>query len=398
MNRKEITITISIISGLLITTALGFGIYSKISNRPAGTTAQSAQATTEEPKPPTSVRLIAVGDFVPHDTINQAAKEGDTYNYLKLMQSLKPFFDKADLRFCSNPVPAAGAGLGYSGYPSFNAPTEFSRDSAALGCNIVNFGSNHSFDKGQAGIDATLNYWDTQSSVKAVSGANRSAEEQSKIRYFESQGLKFALLGYTTYTNSKPPNGFGVNVFSKEFAAKQLAEARPNADVVIVSMRWGTEYSPDIVALQDDISKFLADNGADIVIGHGPHVLQPVKKLTGQNGRETIVWYSVGNFINSQLQVETLFGCLAVMDIDIATKSVTSLGCLPFYMHYEWSAEEKARNDLGKRRNVGMFSLGTASEPLARSQNKTTVEAQLQRITDLLNKFMPVKILSDTEY
>lgn len=398
MNRKEITITISIISGLLITSALAYGLYSKRSNRPPGVTTQSAEATTEAPTTPTSLRLIAAGDFVPHDTINQAAKENDSYNYLKLMQNLKPFFEKADVKFCNNPVPAAGASLGITGYPSFNAPTEFSRDAAALGCNVINFGSNHTFDKGQAGIDATLNYWDTLPKVMAVSGANRTVEEQNKIRYFKSQGLKFALLGYTSYTNSKPPNGYGVNGFSKELASKQLAEARPNADIVLVSMRWGTEYSPNLVAFQDETAQFLADNGADIVLGHGPHVLQPVKKLTGQGGRETIVWFSLGNFINSQLQVETLFGCIAVMDIDIATKTVSSVACLPFYMHYEWTAEEKARNDLGKRRNAGMFTLGTATEPLARSQNKTTVEAQLQRISDLLNKFIAVKILRDSEY
>jgi poly-gamma-glutamate synthesis protein (capsule biosynthesis protein) len=163
-------------------------------------------------------------------------------------------------------------------------------------------------------------------------------------------------------------------------------------------MRWGTEYSPTINGLQSQIAQKLADWGADVVLGHGPHVLQPVKQLTGQNGRPTLVWFSIGNFLNAQIPVESLVSGLAIMDIDLATKKVQPPAYLPIYMHYEWTADEKAREDLLKRHSFTMVPLDQAASLLSRSQNNTTVEAQTNRVTTLLNQFIPVKMVTSKTY
>src|SRR5207253_4014823 len=125
-------------------------------------------------------------------------------------------------------------------------------------------------------------------------------------------------------------------------------------DIVLVSMRWGTEDSPVVNATQERDAQQLTDDGADIVFGHGPHVLQPVARLRAASGRETIVWYSLGNFLNSQLAIEALIGGFATMDIDVATKKITNIGFLPVYSHYEWTPEQKAAHDLLARHSFGM--------------------------------------------
>lgn len=218
-----------------------------------------------------NVRIIATGDFIPHDSINQEAKKSNgSYDYSGMMSKMAPIFAKADVRFCNQATPAGGTKFGISGYPIFNAPFEFTRDMARLGCNLINIGTNHSNDKGQSVIDAQRGEWDKQPNILAVAGANRSTSEQQKINYFTVKGVKFSFLSYVTYSNTKNMTSYGVNMFNQITAKSQLAEARKNSDIIIVSMRWGTEYSSGINAEQTADGQFLADNGADIIFGHGP--------------------------------------------------------------------------------------------------------------------------------
>src|SRR5690606_36621532 len=108
-------------------------------------------------------------------------------------------------------------------------------------------------------------------------------------------------------------------------------------------------------------------------------------------GREAIVWYSLGNFLNSQLEAESLFNGIAVMDIDPDTKKVTSIDYLPVYMHYEWTQQQKAQEDLLARKNFKLYTFDDAAEPLARSQNNTTLDEQRARIEATLNKLTTIK-------
>lgn len=365
------------------------------------TPAISASEKTQIPagqKQQDTIRLIATGDTIAHDAINAAAKTTKGYDYYQFMKPMQPFFDKADIRFCNQAVPGGGTQFGITGYPVFNSPTEVARDMNRLGCNVINTGTNHTFDRGQAVIDAELNYWDTLPNMLAVAGANRSAQEQDKIRFFSVKGVRFAFLSYSTYSNSAPANSFGVNMFERSKAQAQVAAARKDADIVIVSMRWGTEYSAGINNQQSTYSQLLADWGADVVLGHGPHVLEPVKQLTGANGRKTIVWYSIGNFLNAQIPVESLISGIAIMDVSLTTKSVMAPKYLPIYMHYEWTAEEKARSDLLKRTAFTLVPLDSAAGLLARSQNNTTIGAQTERVRTLLNQFTAVTIINSNEY
>jgi poly-gamma-glutamate synthesis protein (capsule biosynthesis protein) len=187
-------------------------------------------------------------------------------------------------------------------------------------------------------------------------------------------------------------------MLTDQLVTQQLTEARTQADVVMVSVHWGTEYSDGIDAAQTTWSNKFANLGADIVFGTGPHVLEPVKKLPKQGGGETLVWYSFGNLLSAQLDVPSLIGGFGVMDIDKTTKQVKLVGFLPTYMHYEWTAEQKAKEDLLSRKNFQIYPLDKATEALAKSQNNTTVEAQTSRVKALLNKHTEVPILTIDQY
>lgn len=355
------------------------------------------QSAIETPQP-TVIRLLATGDMIAHDSINDNARKADgTYDYAALMADMKPYFKKGDINFCNQSTPAGGEAFGISGYPIFNAPIAFARGIEEVGCNLINVGTNHTNDKGQSLIDATVATWDDRN-ILAVAGANRSKEEQNKPRTFEVKGMRFGFVAYTDYTNKPLPNEFGINRYSDDFARQQIAAIRRDVDFVIVSMRWGTEYSPDINTRQDEIAQKLADYGADVVFGHGPHTMQPVKRLKANDNRDVYVWFSLGNFLNSQLDPETLVGGFASMEIDPNTKKVSKVGFLPVYQHYEWTSAEKAAGNLLARKNFKMLPLDQSKELLAKSQLGTTVEAQMKRVTDLLNAHTDIPVIASKDF
>jgi len=345
---------------------------------------------------PDKIRLIASGDNLPHETVNAQAKTGNTYNYAQFFEPIAQVFDSSDIAFCNQESPSA-PGLSVSAYPTFNAPKEFAQDLSKVGCNVIGLANNHLNDKGQAGIDGTRGLWDEIKPL-AVAGANRSAAEQNKVSYFEVKGVKFAFVAYSEISNSNPAQSYSLNRFDENLVKSQLNEAKTKANFVLVSAHWGTEYSPNANPVQERWAKIFADNGADVVFGSGPHVLQPVKKLPRSGGGETVVFYSLGNLLSSQLDIESLIGGLAVLDIDVASKKIDSVGFFPTYMHYEWTAAEKAREDLLARKNLKIYPLEQSAEPLAKSQNNTSVQAQTDRITELLNKFTAVKILKLSDF
>jgi poly-gamma-glutamate capsule biosynthesis protein CapA/YwtB (metallophosphatase superfamily) len=383
--------------------------WQELSTKPtkavSGMRMHNMQTPSPQPKDlhPYRIRLIAAGDFLPHDAVNRAAQKPDgTYDYLPLMNSFVPIFGAADIRFCNLSAVTGGAQFGISGYPKFNGPTEFSRDMGRLGCNLVNTGTNHSFDRNQDAINVTLDTWAKVPNMLAVAGQNRSSEEQQQVHYFVVKGVKFAFIAYTTYINTDAPvqDSYGVNVYSRRFAAQQIAAAKVNgAQIIIASMRWGTEYSPAVTAYQTSEARFLADQGVNLIIGHGTHVLQPVTKLTGASGNETLVWYGIGNFLTSQDTQETMFNGVPIMDFDKTTLKITNIAFLPIYMHYEWAPAQKAASDLLSRHNLKMYLLDDATQAMIDAQQfNTTVAQQRQRLQNLLNTNFPIPMITAKEY
>lgn len=373
-------------------------------NKPAPAISnQSAEDKQPEPQKLTgNFRIVATGDMITHDSVNQNAKQADgSFNYAPMLSEIKPLLEKSQTRICHNTVPAGGVGMGISGYPSFNAPTELIGGFATSGCNILSLASDHINDKGQGAIDATLTEIDKQKDIVINSGANRSAEHQNRETTFNvgDGALKMAYFSYTTRQASAGSTPFGVNVYNKEFARSQIGAWRDKVDFILVSMCWGREDSGDVDPAQESIAQELSELGADVVFGHCTHVVQPVKTINSSTtGRQTTVYYSLGNALNSQLPIETLIGGFAVIDIDLETKKITSAGFLPTYMHYEWTAAEKTAKTLNARKNLKLYPLDKADAVLAASQNGTTSAAQTDRIKGIVNKLTPVKMLTSADF
>ena len=100
----------------------------------------------------------------------------------------------------------------------------------------------------------------------------------------------------------------------------------------------------------------------------------------------TLVWFSLGNFLNTQEPPNTVFNGVPLLTIEPKTLAITTTGFVPFYMHYEWTAEQASADNTNARTHVMMYLLEDATQPMIDAQQlHTTVDAQKQRISTILN-------------
>lgn len=366
----------------------------------ADDTQSKAKSGTTTPATDTSstIRFIATGDELAHDSVDANAKTAaGTYDYLPFFSQIQPYMTSADMSFCNMESPSDPA-KPVIGYPTFNAPTSFADDMSKEGCNIINLANNHADDNGQAGIDSTRQIW-TGLKTLAVAGTATSPAQQNQIATFTVKGVKFAFLTYAQCSNNQAVSSYGLNIFSQTLAGQQIAAARAqHVDMIIAAMHSCDEDRATEDAWQDQTAQYFADQGVNIVIGTGPHWLQPVKRLPRAGGGSTVVWFSIGNMLSTQLDINGLVGGIAEMDINTKTKEVTSLGFMPTYMHYYWTAAQKAADDESARNDLMIYPLDQAAAAMAHSQDDTTVAAQTTRVTQLLNTYTPVTMLTSKTF
>lgn len=366
-------------------------------NVDTATVTQQPTPTPPQPEPnPEVVQVSAMGDMLAHDTIVANAKTATGYDFSRYFTAIRPLYQQSDVVFCNQEGLSSGPQFGISGYPAFNAPTEFSvglQDGA--GCNLINLANNHMGDKGAAATNATIDTWQKLNPL-GVSGANKDTAGQNTVAYAEVKGIKIGFVSFADFNNNAATPTYSVNLYhDTALVEKLVSEARENSDVVIVSMHWGTEDSAVPNADQKQQVSLLASLGVDVIIGTGPHVLQPVEIVDRPDGKKMTVWYSLGNMLSSQLQIPQLFSGIAGFTI---TKqpgsnevSVSQLTFVPTYMHYEWTASEAAAGNLLARKNASIYPLSQAAEPLSRSQLNTTVDQQRSYIVTTLGPSVEVK-------
>ena len=262
--------------------------------------------------------LFMVGDALIHSAVYQDAKQADgTYDFKPMLELIKPISSQYDLVYYNQETILGGTELGLSNYPRFNSPYEVGDAFIDAGFNMVSLATNHTMDKNEQGVINSVNYWSQHKDSVVYSGQWTSFEsrENEVSQIYEKNGIRYAFLSYTTWTNGlETPTGkeYLNNVYSDEKASADIAKVRDKADVIIVAMHWGVEYSLGVSYDQERIAKFLADQGVQIIIGAHPHVVEPVEYI---NDGKTFVIYSLGNFISDQEGNERLTGLMMSLDI-----------------------------------------------------------------------------------
>ncbi len=265
---------------------------------------QSTESTVEEDFIEPEVDLLMVGDILLHDNVQNSGKLPDgTYNYDHLFENVVADIQAADIAIANQEVILGGAELGLSGYPAFNGPFEVGDALVNAGFDVILHATNHTLDRGKKALLNCLDFWEKNHPEVAVLGAFDSQEDyDNSIYVYEEDGLKIAILNYTYGTNGIPSPSdmpFAVARLEEEKVISDLQKAEMLADFTVVCPHWGTEYQHKQSDEQEKWAALFMEYGADLVIGTHPHYIQPVEMLTDEAGKQMLVYYSLGNFINS---------------------------------------------------------------------------------------------------
>lgn len=332
------------------------------------------------------VTLIAVGDNLIHNTLIAAGEQEDgSLDYTSLYANIKPDIEKADIAVIDQETILGGDSFEYTGYPLFNSPWEIGDAAIDAGFDIFNCATNHTMDMGWAGIEKELKYFSDKKNVVAL-GINADEREYNTITYYEKNSITFALLNYTYGTNgiSLPEDKpWCVNLLDEEKVTADIKEAREHADVVIVFPHWGTENSHEVSDYQREYTQLFSDLGVDIVIGCHPHVLQPVEWVTNETtGKKMIVYYSLGNFISHQIELDQLCGGMAQLTIEKHGDDIeiSSAKLVPIVCHYNRGDNDKFEFDV--------YKLSDYTDELAstHSQSGGTVEYYTDLVNDVIDE------------
>lgn len=272
----------------------------------SGTPAPTPTPTAD---PDADLTLVAAGDVLPHQPVNASARTGDgSYDYRPLLAPMDPWVRGADLALCHLEVPIAPTGTAPSGYPLFGAPAQVAEALHAQGWDGCSTASNHSVDRGFAGIEATLDAFDAVGLGHV--GTARTAQEQAQPQLYRleraGQTITVAHIAATYGTNGMPVDAdkpWSVNLIDVPALVAQATAARAaGADIVVASVHCCVEYRTEPTAEQVQIDQQLADSGViDLVIGHHAHVPQPIVHLSGgPRGEGMWVAYGLGNYLSNQ--------------------------------------------------------------------------------------------------
>lgn len=267
------------------------------------------------------LKLLATGDGLIHSVIYRSYYKNGVYDFTDAVKYVKDIVKDYDIAYYNQETPTGDDSIAYSGYPMFYTPSAYVDAMQDVGFNTVSLASNHSLDKGEKGVLNTIKYFKTTNML--YNGMNDSEKMRNNFTIKEKNNITYTMLSYTTKTNGlSTPKGkeYLINIYDKEQVKKDIEAIRDKVDVLIVAMHWGIEYINMPNDEEKEIAEYLSSLGVDIIIGNHPHILQPITKIGN-----TIVMYSLGNFISNQYggtngDWNKLIGFMATLDI---TKTVT---------------------------------------------------------------------------
>lgn len=262
-------------------------------------------ASVAAPKPDVEITIAAVGDLMcAGHQFRLAQTDAHSYDFFPSYQAVRPLLDGADLTLGNLETNLAGEEQGYRGFPRFNTPDDYAAPLREAGFDVLFTSNNHAMDNGEAGVRRTIRVLDELG--LGHTGSFTDTSDRDSVRIVDVQGFKIALLSYTSTTNGiGVPRGKGylVNYIHFPQMRRDIARARAKgAEIVLTYFHFGTEYSHDPNWWQETVVAEAISNGADIILGSHPHVVQPVRFFKTKNARldSGVVCFSLGNFLANE--------------------------------------------------------------------------------------------------
>ncbi len=262
------------------------------------------------------VNFAVAGDVIPHQAVREAAGAAgtDAEGWAALFSDVTDVFHGADFGFVNMETPVAPAHSKGSKPFMFDAPVALPQALKVSGIKIVSFANNHVMDQGWAGFAETREHLHDVGLLFAGTGDTAQQGWQPVIT--EANGIKVGWLGMTRWLNGNrnpdkddlphvnffpyPGESGGAPGMDEAGVIEAVKAARAQCDLLVVSIHWGIEYATAPRPEDVEVAHKILDAGASVIVGHHPHVLQPVETYTTADGRNTVIFYSLGNFLSNQ--------------------------------------------------------------------------------------------------
>lgn len=283
--------------------------------------ANSSKNENEEKK---ECSIVFAGDVLLHDDQLKAEYNADTntYNFDEFFKNVKPYISEADLAVCNSETTFLGQGSIYSGYPSFNSPTEILSSLKDSGFDILASAHNHILDYGYDGFVKTAKSI-KDNNLDLIGIKNNDNDKNYLVK--EINDIKIGITNYSycskkgnSYTFNETPLPASlenrINLFDDNNIDLYLDNMKntienmkkDGAEYIVFYIHWGIEYNTTHSPKQRYLAEKLNSLGVDAIIGSHPHVVQPIESITNETSKKkTLVCYSLGNFISNQ-RTETM--------------------------------------------------------------------------------------------
>lgn len=245
------------------------------------------------------IRISAVGDILCENSILEDAYDKDTQNYdfTSMFKNMSTFFADSDITVGT--METNYTDDKYSGYGQRNSPTSFAEALKNIGIDLVSISTNHSLDYGIEGLQETKRA--LEGIGYDVVGDNLG---ESRVKIKTIKNTKIAFLSYTygfeNQNNKTKDELDSANMYNSEIAKQDLEYAKENADYSIIIMHWGDAYSTKPNKEQQNIAKFLIENGADMILGNHASAVQKMEIMQNAEEKNVLVAYSLGNYISGE--------------------------------------------------------------------------------------------------
>ena len=283
---------------------------------PAFHARQHAAVVAPYPHDLAQVSFAVAGDVIPHEAVKAAAAAaGDgEQGWAALLSDTAEVFEGADFGFVNLETPVAPENSHGTKAFLFDAPVALPEALKASGIKIVSFANNHVMDQGWAGFTESRGHLKEAGLLFAGTSDDAATAWQPVIT--EANGIKVGWLGMTRWLNGNrnpdkdgqphvnfypyPGESNGAPGADEATVLAAVKAAREQCDLLVVSVHWGIEYATAPRPEDVDLAHKMLEAGASVIVGGHPHVLQPIETYQTQDGRDTVIFYSMGNFLSNQ--------------------------------------------------------------------------------------------------
>ena len=368
----------------------------------------TATSENENKNEASRIRISVFGNVLLHENVlkqaNQALTGTEEIDYAKgfdfkpMFSEVKDLIESTDLSLINQAslVGANDAPSALCGYPAFNGPSSILDDYAALGFDGVNMATNHALDTGGEGWKNAVSAAKDKSITTFGTYQNKEEIHDIKNKVINLNGIRLSFLSYVTETNMRllvdedigiPYGAVKGGALNKKMIREDIAACKECSDIVIVWINWANDASFESSDFQKDTAIFLANAGADVILGNGPKALQKTEWITSDSGKKTLCSYSLGNSLCTMQYIENLLGGILIFDVekDESGASIKNVVIEPTMIEYDETI-----------RNIKLIRLNTFTEDRfdRHGSNVLYGKGKYSWLTETINKqieplFMP---------